>query len=548
LEWFAIQPLFLNAKADVLFLLDCCSAASAATSSHIATGTKETIAACAFEAAAPEPGAHSFTSELIEVLDKWKYRAPFSVAMLHSELLINLRHHKPKKDMFGKIVESRRTPVYFVTTSSFKTVSIEFTRRFAKSGDNQLEGRPQKRRRMSPKAALTETGSVSSDDSPATSDNSAEDPLSTSSESGDYTQDQLNRVLPDGDLAIPHVLISLALEGEQLLEVGAWNKWLSECPSFAKYARIEGMYKSHSTILVLSVPVVIWNLVPDHLACSFIGYIDSINYIREETWQDNNELQSWLRRKNGWDNERPNSSSEAPDQSANSSLVPEDLKHENTISSFRARSMSSMAATWGTDSMQLNTSHHENTITFSPLPLVSSFHSGLEFERAGPSASGETFDTASNADHGSVRSIGSIYSVGSIISWRGLSPPPDPEPLYAEEQDPRPFGKLQRSVSQKLPEERGDQGEDDEDQQERDPKKIKENEPVNKSDIDLLLACPFWKQSPDKYNNQYHPDSNSRRGKYRTCEGPGFTDIPRLKYVRICFKRGHSLLTKIEST
>jgi hypothetical protein len=66
-------------------------------------------------------------------------------------------------------------------------------------------------------------------------------------------------VLPEGDLSIPYVLISLALKGEQLLEIRAWKKWLSDCPAFAKYARIEGMYKSHSTLLIL----IVWRFPPN---------------------------------------------------------------------------------------------------------------------------------------------------------------------------------------------------------------------------------------------------------------------------------------------
>lgn len=93
--------------------------------------------------------------------------------------------------------------------------------------------------------------------------------------------------------------------------------------------------------------------------------------------------------------------------------------------------------------------------------------------------------------------------------------------------------KRQRSVNQKHQEGRGDREEDEEDEQERDHKKLKESEPGDKSDGGLLLACPFRKQNPTKYNKHYHPDANSRRGKYRTCEGPGFTDIQRLKYVKL---------------
>ena len=92
-----MQPLFMNAKSDVLFLLDCCAAASAVASTKSIVGVKETIAACAFESQAPEPGTSSFTHSLIDVLEDWVWRPVFSAAMLHAELLARLKHHKPQK-------------------------------------------------------------------------------------------------------------------------------------------------------------------------------------------------------------------------------------------------------------------------------------------------------------------------------------------------------------------------------------------------------------------------------------------------------------------
>jgi hypothetical protein len=303
LEWFAIQPHFLNVKADVLFLLDCCSAASAPTSLQTAVGIKETLGACGFESEAPEPGPHSFTSELIDVLRKWKNRTPFSVAMLHSELLANLRHPKPKEDMFHKIVELRRTPVYVVTTSDPRALSIELARRQGEvvRGPDSLS---QKRRTSSAYSdpsvvALVDNSGSSPEASCTVPSNDTDGIVSGTSTIDKYAEDQLNRVLPGGDLAIPHVLVSLALEGEQILEVGAWEKWLRECPTFAKYVRVEGKFKSNSTLLLLSIPVAIWDLLPDNLACSFIAHVKSINYIRDGAWHDNDELQSWLKRERG---------------------------------------------------------------------------------------------------------------------------------------------------------------------------------------------------------------------------------------------------------
>ena len=324
-----------------MFLLDCCAGASATTTSQNVVGTKETIAACGFEAQAPEPGGHSFTCELIEVLDKWKSKAPFSVAMLHSELLANLRHPKPKKDMFGKLVESRRTPVYVVTTSNAKAISIALARRHSEPANCSDDSRPRKRQRISLNPVFTNEEDSEDLESPAatppTSDSSADDARPKEPDTEKYKQDQLNRVLSEGDLNIPHVLISLALEGEQLLEIGAWNKWLSDCPSFAKYARIEGMYKSHSTLLILSVPVIIWDLLPDNQACSFIGYVNSTNRVSGRTWQDEEDLKSWLSNMEGWENNRGNLSREV-------SASHTDMPWERSSRSMpRARSASPMA-------------------------------------------------------------------------------------------------------------------------------------------------------------------------------------------------------------
>jgi hypothetical protein len=202
--------------------------------------------------------------------------------MLHSELLANLKHPKPKKDMYGKLVESRRTPVYVVTTSNASAISIELAaRRPTKSTDCHDGSQRRKRQRTSsePRSTNEEDFKNLHDSTPGatvpTSTTSSPDFDQELLDVQKYKEDQLNRTLPGGDLAIPHVLISLALEGEQLLDLGAWNQWLKTCPLFAKYARVEGLYKSHSTLVILSVPVFIWNLLPErssvffHCVCPF---------------------------------------------------------------------------------------------------------------------------------------------------------------------------------------------------------------------------------------------------------------------------------------
>jgi len=48
----------------------------------------------------------------------------------------------------------------------------------------------------------------------------------------------------------------------------------------------------------------------------------------------------------------------------------------------------------------------------------------------------------------------------------------------------------------------------------------------------LYLACPFHKLNPSKYATQYgHLSPGRKKDYYRSCAGPGFKSIQRLKYV-----------------
>jgi hypothetical protein len=211
----------------------------------------ETIAACGWESIAAEPGRFSFTDALIRVLEEW-INKPFTAAMLHSELLSMLKHEKPEVSGTRRI-ERRRTPIYIVTTSNLKACSIQLSRIMS---DTQLPP----------------------NDDEKTASCRAQQPSSPPSDTGEV--DSLTKSMPNGQLAVPHVLISLALEEDQLLDAEACSEWLSAFPALAKYAKVQSVFKSHSTLLVISVPVMIWDLLPEDSACSFIGYVCSDNLLR----------------------------------------------------------------------------------------------------------------------------------------------------------------------------------------------------------------------------------------------------------------------------
>lgn len=72
------------------------------------------------------------------------------------------------------------------------------------------------------------------------------------------------------------VLIHLHLSGEPSLE--AWKEWLAtSIPEDIAKIEVGAVYKSYSTILVMSLPLDLWPFFPHNAAYSFIGIVRSNN-------------------------------------------------------------------------------------------------------------------------------------------------------------------------------------------------------------------------------------------------------------------------------
>ncbi|CAF3502709.1 unnamed protein product [Fusarium graminearum] len=261
-EWSAIQTLFETAKCDVLLLLDCCAAASAAPLTERTTYMMETIAACGFETWTSSPGAQSFTHTLIEVLKEWASQLPFSAAMLHSEILTRLKHAPPDRSSQGVLVESRKTPTYIVSTSNAHASSIT------------LGKMPEEE----------ESSSISS--SRAIPDSSIMDFTERVQSDACYsTEDRIQALLATdtkGQRAAPHVLLTVALEEDQVFDAASCARWLKQFPLLATHVSVEAVYRSYSTLLILSVPVVIWDLLPELPATQFVGYVRTRNLLSRD--------------------------------------------------------------------------------------------------------------------------------------------------------------------------------------------------------------------------------------------------------------------------
>ncbi|KAI9698151.1 MAG: hypothetical protein M1836_004153 [Candelina mexicana] len=243
IDWFIIQPSLEKSDSDVLILLDCCHAASSVRG--VSHGTTEIIAACGFETWSPFVGPYSFTRSLIDELRALSRRQSFSAAILHNKVLSRLKNLR-------SVDEKRKCPVHVLLTDENR-MSIE------------IAPMPVDDQRMSPSAVTR----AILQGSPGNSDDSASE--TTSSETS------LSSSLPELMAQSPKVLISLALKEEQILNVEAFRDWLAKVPSLVNHAKVESVYRAHSMLVLLSMPVAFWDLLPNNPAYTFIGFIKSAN-------------------------------------------------------------------------------------------------------------------------------------------------------------------------------------------------------------------------------------------------------------------------------
>jgi len=78
----------------------------------------------------------------------------------------------------------------------------------------------------------------------------------------------------------PKVLLAISLQGErwQTCEE-AFADWIRDVPLLAKSLTLEAVFKSFSTIMMVAMPIALWDLLPEHPACSFLGFTKSSNLL-----------------------------------------------------------------------------------------------------------------------------------------------------------------------------------------------------------------------------------------------------------------------------
>ena len=256
-KWYAHGAMLENLKSDVLLLLDCCTAGG--TSGDATNGVKEIIAACGFETWTPGVGPHSFTGALIEELKRLSTGRPFSIASLHSRILERLRHWSVVYnaedycyvDEQGRAQDRERnkTPVYIALNKDTIFRSIQLT----------------------PCPVELEIPS----DSPNTPTERVQD----------QSLELLSSFMEEFSKERTDILISVRIQSKQQLEVQQISAWIREIPLLATAVTLHGVTRSHSTMVLMGIPVAVWNLLPEDPACSFVGFTTSKNLLLDPTSQ-----------------------------------------------------------------------------------------------------------------------------------------------------------------------------------------------------------------------------------------------------------------------
>jgi len=256
LKWDGVRCLLEDAQSDILLLLDTCAVADAPTAgSH---GIKQAIAAYSPDQIGKEPGARSFTFNLIEALSRLGSGRAFSTQRLHEEI-ISMQHNKflqtsgltngSSKPPPGR----ERMPVVFsLTPGAMQSITI-----------SPISQQP-------PGGSLIPSplGSPDNDLLPSRSL---------------HNEQQLLKISSNADLTFEEMraLVCTTFLGEPSQEMASFKQWLLNTPIAAAKIAVEGMFHGPPTVLLVSMPIAIWNVVAADRTCAFLGYVNSHNMTTE---------------------------------------------------------------------------------------------------------------------------------------------------------------------------------------------------------------------------------------------------------------------------
>ena len=253
MKWDGVRCLFEDAQSEILLLIDSCAIRDAPVAgSH---GAKQAIAAYTPDQVSLDPGPRSFTATLAETLQKLSLSGrPFSVPKLADDL----RQQRPQ--------ESAQTPGKLANGSGKANPAAERSPAFFTLTPGKGQGIilvP-----LDPKTAQLQSPPHSADADPqnAWGSKPKDRPL--------IPEEVLDQTLDE-----QRVLVCTTFVGDASPDMAFFNQWLHSMPPTSSKITVEGMFLGPPTMLLISMPHSVWNIVQHDKVCCFLGYISSHNMI-----------------------------------------------------------------------------------------------------------------------------------------------------------------------------------------------------------------------------------------------------------------------------
>ena len=202
------------------------------------------MGACGFELRAPGVGVHSFTRSLIEGLRYYRSKYPISTAFLYGKIVTRAKISWNPRFERDTDLERKRTLVHIHLSNRSRQRYVEL----APIQPFPQSNLPSALTKSPSQGASTTQSSATSTSPSADIDmlDPAESNLSQHSETSIESQN-----------IIPRVLVTVALEQEQIMRSEDLIDWLKSIPALTRWIHVHSAYVRKSNLLLLSLPMII---------------------------------------------------------------------------------------------------------------------------------------------------------------------------------------------------------------------------------------------------------------------------------------------------
>ncbi|KAG6040227.1 hypothetical protein E4U41_001204 [Claviceps citrina] len=242
LKWDGVRCLFEDAQSDILLLLDSCAMPDPPTAgSH---GIKQGIAAYTPEHSSREQGSRSFTSDMIDSLQSLHAGQSFTVNRFLEEIIAQRQAHIVQGVRSANLPRPQSPFFFSLTPGKSQYLSLA-----------PLPSRP---------ASVSHNGGGLADfQAQGGREDNMIDPESVADLRFDETR----------------ILVCTTFVGDASPDMSFFSQWLQNRPPLGSRIAVEGMFLGPPTMLLISMPQSIWNVVQHDKVCWFLGYISSHNMI-----------------------------------------------------------------------------------------------------------------------------------------------------------------------------------------------------------------------------------------------------------------------------